>query len=98
MEVAEERRGGVDAGHGRLRMTAGACGCRRWRRSLSSEMDGFDSEEAAEIEMVRRHYIASRCEWLFIFTVEEEEDQLLARGAGHRRRHQQLLYETIPEE
>ena len=96
VEVAEERRGGVDAGHGRQRMTAGACRCRQWRRSLSFKIDGFGSEEAAE--MVRRHYIASRCEWLFIFTVEEEEDQLLARGAGHRRRHQQPLYETIPEE
>ena len=57
--VAEERQGGVDAGHGRLRMTAGACGCRRSRRSLSSKMDGFGSEEAeprwVEGSTVRRH-------------------------------------------
>ena len=31
-----------------------------------------------------------------IFTVEEEEDQLLERGAGHRRRHQQPRIETSP--
>jgi len=53
--VAEELRAArrSSAGHGRQRMTAGACRCRQWRRSLSFKIDGFGREEA--VEMVRRH-------------------------------------------